>query len=87
MDGQWKLYDPNGDLLFVMVWNNGQFVLRKERQDDRWVEKTFAQLDPILQEEIQQTMESAPSGPISTRPNEQTTQIEALELPDKQAYD
>jgi hypothetical protein len=85
MDGQWKLYDPNGDLLFVMVWNKGQFVLRKERQDDRWVEKTFEQLDPIFQEEIRLTMESPPCGPLPGQPEQETTSIEAPELPLEQS--
>jgi Zn-dependent protease len=86
-DSEWNQYDPNGHLLCVTVWNKGRFVLRKEPQNDRWVEKTFEQLDPIFQEEIRLTMESPPRGPVSAQPEQETTPIEAPELPDKQAYD
>jgi Zn-dependent protease len=80
-DGQWKFYDPNGDLLSVMVWNKGQFILRKERQNGRWVEKTFEELDPIFQEEIRLTMESPPCGPLPDDPNQKATETEQIALP------
>jgi hypothetical protein len=86
-DSEWKQYDPNGHLLCVTVWNKGQFVIRKEHQDGLWVKKTFEQLDPVFQEEIQQTIESPPRGPLPDDPDQKITQIEALESLPRQSPD
>ena len=47
LDGQWKLYDNEGDLIRVTIYDKGNFVSRKVKVDGQWLEKEWEDL-PFL---------------------------------------
>jgi hypothetical protein len=47
LDGQWKVYNTQGDLIRVTVYDKGNFVSRRVKANGQWVEKKFEDL-PFL---------------------------------------
>ena len=44
LNGEWTVYDSNGEVVRVTVYDKGNFVLRKIKVDDQWVEKKWEDL-------------------------------------------
>lgn len=62
-DGEWKEYDQYGNLIRMTIFNKGKFILRKEKKDDNWIEKDWADLPSWLRKAIIKHNESPPLGP------------------------
>jgi hypothetical protein len=48
LNGEWKVYDSNGGMVRVTVYDKGNFVSRKVKVDGQWVEKRWEDLPFIV---------------------------------------
>jgi Zn-dependent protease len=66
LDGEWKVYDEEGELMRVTVYDKGNFVSRKVKADGQWVEKKWEDLPFVIKWKIKRYQEK-PSGPAVKR--------------------
>ena len=66
-DGLWETYDPNGNTVHTIAWDKGKFLYRKEREDGKWVEKTFEDLPSVEQTRFGLLIKAPPRGPLPKR--------------------
>ena len=66
-DGLWESYDSKGETSYSGSWDKGKFVYLKDRENGKWVEKTFEDLSREQQVIIRSQIESPPRGPRSSR--------------------
>jgi len=62
-DGEAKIYDQQGNLIRVAVFDNGKFVSQKELIDSKWVEQTWDDLSFDQQQLFNSLNEEPPYGP------------------------
>lgn len=66
LDGEWKVYDGQGELVRVTIYDKGNFVSRKVKIDGQWVEKKWEDLPFVFRWRIKRYQEK-PSGPAIKR--------------------
>lgn len=62
LDGEWKAYDKQGELIRVTVYDKGDFVSRKEKIDGQWVDKKWEDLSFVRKWTIRR-YQKKPAGP------------------------
>ncbi|MHC4619470.1 MAG: toxin-antitoxin system YwqK family antitoxin [Planctomycetota bacterium] len=80
-DGEWKVYDPNGHLLSVMLWNKGRFVVRRQQQDGLWAEQNLEDLPESLQQMVRRHTEGLPCGPGTPQNTQETAETGPVKTP------
>jgi hypothetical protein len=65
-DGEWKVYDGQGELVRVTIFDKGNFVSQKEKVDGQWVEKKWEDLSFLFRRSIRKHQEKA-CGPTIKR--------------------
>lgn len=63
-DGEWKLYDAQGEPMGVTIYDKGNFLSRKSKVDGQWVEKKWEDLPFILRWKIGR-YQKHPHGPAT----------------------
>ncbi|MHC4213969.1 MAG: hypothetical protein ACYSWP_11405 [Planctomycetota bacterium] len=66
-DGLWESYDSKGETSYSACWDKGKFLYHKDRENGKWVEKTFEDLSEEQQEIIRSQIEDPPRGPLPRR--------------------
>jgi Zn-dependent protease len=62
-DGEWKYYDEQGSMTRIIVFDKGKFVVCKERDGIRWVEKELKDLPVSVRKNLNKHAEGTPVGP------------------------
>lgn len=66
LDGQWKLYDNEGDLIRITIYDKGNFVSRKVKVNGQWLEKKWEDLPFMLRWKLRRYQKN-PQGPNPAR--------------------
>ena len=62
LDGEWKVYDVQGNLMRVTVYNEGNFVSRREKVDGQWLDREWENLPSLAKWRIRR-YQKKPHGP------------------------
>lgn len=65
--GEYRNYDQQGNLISVIVYDNNKFVSRKQLKDGKWIEQSWEDLPPKLQQRYDINNKKPPKGPKSKR--------------------
>ena len=61
--GEYRSFDQQGNLISVIVYDNGKFVLRKQLKDGKWIEESWDDLSPKWQQIYDMNNKKPPQGP------------------------